>query len=59
MMQVYAALAPVHITQGLAVRLCVTRAVHIVLHPGFVRISGKPRYAGYVCGRNPSTLFWD
>ena len=32
---------------GRAVRLCVTRAVHLVLHPGFVRISGKPRYAGY------------
>ena len=57
MTQVYAALAHVHITQGRAVCLCVTRAVHLVLHPGFVRISGKPRYAGYVWGRNPSTLF--
>ena len=59
MTQVYAALAHVHITQGRALRLCVTRAVYLVLHPGFVRISGKPRYAGYVWGRNPSTLFWD
>ena len=48
MNQVYAALAHVHITQGHAVCLCVTRAVHLVLHmvlhPGFVRItiSGKP-----------------
>jgi hypothetical protein len=49
----------VHITQGRAVRLCVARAVHLVLHPGFVHISGKPRYAGYGWGRNPSTLFWD
>jgi hypothetical protein len=57
MTQVYAALAHVHITQGRVVRLCVTRAVHLVLHPGFVRISGKPRYAGYVWGRNPSALF--
>jgi hypothetical protein len=59
MTQVFAALAHVHITQGRALRLCVTRAVSLVLHPGFVRISGKPRYAGYVWGRNPSTLFWD
>jgi hypothetical protein len=57
----YAALAHVHITQGRVVRLCVTRAVHLVLHSGFVHIinSGKPRYARYVWGRNPSTLFWD
>jgi hypothetical protein len=59
MTHVYAALAHVHITQGRALRLCVTRAVYLVLHLGFVRISGKPRYAGYVWGRNPSTLFRD
>ena len=59
MTQVYAALAHVHITQGRTVRLCVTRAVHLVLHPGFVRTSGKPQYVGNVWGRNPSTLFWD
>ena len=34
----YAALAHVHITQGRVVRLCVTRAVHLVLHSGFVHI---------------------
>jgi hypothetical protein len=51
-LRLYAALAHVHITctqlQGRAVRLSVTPAVHVVLHPGFVRISGNPRYAGYV-----------
>jgi hypothetical protein len=41
----------VYSTQGRTVRLCVTRAVYLVLHPGFVRISGKPRYAGYIWGR--------
>ena len=46
MTHVYA--AHVHITQGRVVRLCVIRAVHLVLHPAFVRISGKPGYAGYV-----------
>jgi hypothetical protein len=46
MTQVYAALAHVHITQGRAVRLCITRAVHLVLHPGFVRISGNPDTRG-------------
>jgi hypothetical protein len=44
---------------GRVVRLYVTRAVHLVLHPGFVRISGKPRYVRYVWGRNPLTPFRD
>ena len=48
MAQVYAALAHVHITHGRVVRLCAIRAVHLVLHPVFVRISGNPRYAGYI-----------
>ncbi len=46
MTQVYAALAHVHITQGRAVRLCVTRAVHLVVHPGSSVLAETPDTRG-------------
>jgi hypothetical protein len=59
MTQVYAALAHVHIiydhagTRGASMRNSTSCFIQVSY------VLGKPRYVGYVWGRNPSALFWD